>query len=154
MRLDVRYIIVCVLTGLGVCATIGALSGVGRVLISDELTSGGIGTAAGTVVASGLAGLLMGAAVGVLIGALAGVVATFTVGGRTDPSQVALRVGVAVGLTYLSALLVGAGLAGGAGWQLPGLIYWVGVLVPSALAALAAARAAREVPTLEAPGAN
>ena len=62
--------------------------------------------------------------------------------------ETVLRVGVAVALTYLVVLVVLAGLTDGSAWRVPPPLHWVGVLVPTALAGLAAARAAREVPSL------
>lgn len=147
MRLDWRYLAVCLLVGVAVCSVVGAVGGVVSVLLSEQLT-GGAGAVAGTVVVSGIAGLLIGAALGSVLGALSGVAATVTAGDRKDPRQVAVRVGLAVAGTYLVLLVVAAGLTGGSGWQVPGALQWVGVVVPTVLAALGAARAAREVPTL------
>ncbi|GGK64657.1 hypothetical protein [Ornithinimicrobium pekingense] len=148
MRLDWRYLVLCLLVGVAVCSVVAAVGGVLRALLADSGASGGPGAVAGTVVASAVAGLLIGAALGCLLGAVSGVVATVLAGGRDDPRQVAVRVGLGVAATYLVALTVVAGLAGGPGWQLPSALSWVGVLAPTVLAALVSARAAREVPTL------
>lgn len=147
MRLDWRYLPVSLLVGVAVCAVVGAGAGVVRALLAED-TGAGAGAVAGTVVASGLAGLVIGAALGCLLGALSGVAATVAVGRRTDPGVVALRVGLCVAVTYVLVLVVLAGLTGGTGWHLPTPLQWVGVAVPTLLAAGAAARAAREVPTL------
>ena len=148
MRLDWRYLPVSLLVGVAVCAVVGAGAGVVRALLADDAGAGAAGAVVGTVVASGLAGLVIGAALGCLLGALSGVAATLAVGGRSEPAAVALRVGVAVALTYLVVLVVLAGLTGGSGWHLPTPLQWLGVAVPTLLAAGASARAAREVPTL------
>lgn len=139
MRLDWRYVIVCVLVGVGVCAVVGAVAGTATAV-------GGEAAGLGTVVASGLAGLIVGAALGCLLGGLSGVVTTLVVGGRVAPAAVSLRASVAVGLTYLVVLTGLAGLDYGSGWDPPSALRWVGIVVPALLAAFLAGRAAREVP--------
>lgn len=147
MRLDWRYVIVGVLVGVAVCAVTGAVTGLVAAVSAGGSTDGtGTATGAGAVIASGLAGLIVGAALGSLVGALSGVATTLAVARRSDPRQVAVRAGVAVGLTYLVLLAGLAALDYGRGWQAPSAADWVTVVVPALAAALLAARAARDVP--------
>lgn len=161
---DWRYAVVCVLVGVAVCAVTGAITGAVVVLAEGGGAEGG-GTEGGSgegadrtgpllAVAFGsmLAGLIIGAALGALLGGLSGLVATLAVGRRTALGQVSLRVGLAVLLTSLVLLTALAGLTQDSGWQPLPALHWVGVVVPSVLAALGAARAAREVPGMRAAG--
>lgn len=146
MRLDWRYLLVCLLVGVAVCSVVGAAGGAARALGAGG--GGSAGAVAATLLAAGMAGLLMGAALGCVLGALSGLAATVAVGGRTDPRTVARRAGLAVAATYLVLLVVLAGLADGTGWSAPTALAWVGVVVPTVLAGWGAARGAREVPGL------
>lgn len=141
-----RYLLVCVLAGLAACATYGAVAGA-----AGALTGGGAaGPLLGVAFGALLGGLIVGAALGLVLGGVSGVVATLVARGTTQPQRAAVRVGVSVLVTFVAllALISGLGgsvLGGDVGWARPGLQQWVGVVVPSVLAAGVAAWAARSV---------
>lgn len=151
-----RYLIVCLLAGLAVCATVGAVTGGASVLLAGRDGVDQPGPLIGVAFGALLGGLIIGAAIGAVLGGLSGVVATLLAGGTRDPGAAALRVGLAVLLTYAVALGLLCGLTGGSalggdlGWALPQGGRWLGVLVPSVLGALVSAWAARSVADLEA----
>lgn len=149
-----RYAIACVLAGLGVCATYGAVAGLVGALTSDAQAGPLLGVAFGAL----LGGLLLGATLGAVLGGVSGLVSTLVARDTTDPATAAVRVGGTVLVSYLALLLLisglgGSVLGGGLGWAMPGGLRWVGVVVPSVLAAVVSAYAARSVADMEAePG--
>lgn len=145
-----RYLITCLLAGVAAGATYGALAGLAGTLSGGTEQAGPIlGLAFGAL----LGGLIIGAALGALLGGLSGLVATAVARGTTDPGSAALRVGGSVLGTWLLALALLAGVGGSvvdgdAGWAPPGGVRWVGIVVPSLLAAVVSAWAARSVADL------
>lgn len=141
-----RYAIACLLAGVGVCAAYGALAGLIGALTAGEQDGPLPGVAFGALVG----GLILGAALGAVLGGVSGLAATLVARGTTDPAAAAVRVGGTVLVTYLALLLLVSGLGGsllggGLGWAMPGGLRWVGVIVPSVLAAVVSAWAARSV---------
>ena len=149
-----RYLIACLLVGVGVCAAYGAVAGVAGALTGGAQDGPLLGVAFGALIG----GLILGAALGALLGGVSGVVATLVARGTTDPATAAVRVGGSVLVTCLVLLLLVSGLGGsllggGLGWAMPGGTRWVGVVVPSVLAAAVSAWAARSVADMAAePG--
>lgn len=146
-----RYLIACLLAGVGVGATYGAVAGLVGALTGGTEDGPLLGVAFGAL----LAGLILGAALGALLGGVSGLVATLVARGKTDPDAAAVRVGGTVLATYLVLLLLVSGLGGSVlggdlGWAAPGGLRWVGVVVPSILGAVVSAYAARSVADMRA----
>lgn len=144
-----RYAIACLLAGIGVCAAYGSVAG-----LVGALTSPTGDLSLGVAFGAFLAGLLRGTAFGAFLGGVSGLLATVVARGTTDQGTAAVRVGGTVLVTYLVLLLLLTGLAGSVlggdlGWALPGGLRWVGVVVPSVLAAVVSGRAARSVADME-----
>lgn len=142
-----RYLIACLLSGVAVGASYGAVAGVVGALTSGPQEGPLLGAALGAL----LVGLVLGAALGALLGGVSGVVATLVARGTTVPATAALRVGSTVLVTDLVLLLLVSGfegsvLDGEVSWASPGGTGRVlGVVVPSVLAAVVSAWAARSV---------
>lgn len=150
-----RYLVVCLLAGVGVSATVGAVSSLLTVIVAGREGADQPGTMAGVALGATVAGLLIGAAIGAVLGGLSGLLATLTAGGTRDPRVAQMRVGLTVLVTFLVSLVLVTGLrgtsvvAGGqVGWELPTGWAWAGVLVPAVLAALVSGLGARAVATM------